>query len=130
MRVVICTLADYASIATGDKLNIMGIFDTIHAKEFPTRHAQMFLVLRILQEYEDSETTRKLRIKLESPDGAEIVNIDGEIKVGTLEPGHMDVANNLIQLGGIEFKRSGVYTFRVFIDDEQVADTPLRLRRL
>lgn len=129
MRVVICTLADYASIAEGDKLNIMGIFDTIFAKDFPTRHPSMFLVLRILQEYEDSETTRSLRIKLEGPDGAELVKIEGEIKVGTLEPGHIGVANNLIQLGGVEFKHSGVYTFRVFIDDEQVADTPLRLRR-
>ena len=46
MEVQVAVLADCANVAAGEKLNIMGIFDTIFARDFPTVHPFMALALR------------------------------------------------------------------------------------
>jgi uncharacterized protein DUF6941 len=38
MDVQVAVLADYANVAAGDKLNVMGIFDTVFAPTLPTVH--------------------------------------------------------------------------------------------
>ena len=47
MKVNLALLADGANVSREGKLNILGIFDTIHAGKFPVVHAQMRLVVRL-----------------------------------------------------------------------------------
>jgi len=124
-----CLLADFANTAEGGKLNVMGVFDRILAKEFPTRHQSMYLVVRTLHEYSDSETTHDFVFKIESPDGASVVNIEAKGEIGTMEPGQYGNMNQIIHLQGVEFERSGTYMVRVSIDGEPAAEVPLILAR-
>ena len=46
MRVKLALLADSANVSREGKLNLLGIFDAIFARELPTSHPHMHLVLR------------------------------------------------------------------------------------
>lgn len=129
MRVMTCLLADFASTGDGGKLNLMGVFDRIFASQFPAAHPMMCLVVRILHEYEDSESSHDLHIKMEGPDGAAIIEINGKAEVGTLEPGAFGTANQIIQLQGVDFPKSGTYMVRVKIDGSQAYEMPLSVMK-
>src|SRR6266516_902993 len=46
MEVKLALLADGANVSREGKLNLLGIFDTLFARSFPTTHPQMQLVIR------------------------------------------------------------------------------------
>ena len=127
MQVTLCLLADFASTAEGGKLNLLGVFDRILTSKFPAAHPSMCLVVRLLHDYEDSESSHTFQIKLEGPDGAALVEIGGKAEVGTIEPGQFVTSNRIIQLQGVTFPRSGTYYVRVSIDGEHVHSVPLAL---
>lgn len=71
MNVQVAVLADSANVAAGDKLNVMGVFDTIQTPAFPAAHPFMVLALRLRLDYEDGGKTHDLLISLRDEDGRE-----------------------------------------------------------
>jgi hypothetical protein len=49
MELLTILAADYANIAQGGKLNVMGIFRNINALKFPAKHSSMTLVVKLEQ---------------------------------------------------------------------------------
>jgi len=129
VKLTIIALADYVNTAEGGKLNILGIFDRINAKDFPVRHAQMSLVLRFLCEYADSEEEHPVRVHLEAPNGAKIVEVEGAVRVPTMQPGESRTVNQVIQMMNVAFQRSGTYLLRVYLEEELAGEIPLSLHR-
>jgi hypothetical protein len=80
MDVQVAVLADYANIAAGDKLNVMGIFNTIFASAFPTVHPFMVLALRLRLGYEDGGKTHDLVVSLRDEDGREYLRAAAKAK--------------------------------------------------
>ena len=64
MKVTLAVLADYANVSREGKLNILGIFNIIHAASFPCTHGEMVLVTKLEAEVLDSKKPRKIEVNL------------------------------------------------------------------
>lgn len=71
MFVNLFLLADYATIDQAGKLSVLGIFNQVHAHEYPVKHEMMYLVIRIGVELGEQNDTRSLAVKFLDQDGAE-----------------------------------------------------------
>lgn len=118
MRITLAAMADFASVSVGDKLNVLGVFDTVLAAKFPTRLGQMVFALRFLFEYEDNDQQREVTIRLEDEDGKPILETAGTIAVGHIAPGGSLSRNLVIQLQNVAFAASGNYRWIVRYGNE------------
>ncbi|MGE5141065.1 MAG: DUF6941 family protein [Rudaea sp.] len=129
MRVRIAALADYASISLGDKLNILGVFSMIMARQEPVVHAQMQLVVQL--EFDPTEAGKKeSRIVLVDRDGRELLAMAGEIVVPRAPLGEPAVINQILVLNSVTFPRFGRYEFRLLINGRLEASVPLTVKRV
>jgi len=119
--------ADYATVDASGKLNILGAFNTINARQFPTTHQLMHLVIKLrpaLGEYGD---TRQLRIVLVDEDGAELFQVAGDIELPKVKGGERPEFNAVIGLRDLVFPHPGRYEFRLYIDKDQKDELSIQL---
>lgn len=116
MDVQVAVLADYANIAAGDKLNVMGIFNTIFASAFPTVHPFMVLALRLRLDYEDGGKTHDLIVSLRDEDGREYLRAAAKANIPRIEPGRFMNVNQVINFAGMGFGKPGTYAFHIVWD--------------
>lgn len=126
MEVDLALLADAATIDGSGKLNILGIFDRLGTSSFPTRHPRLSLVLRFSAGVHEVGK-HEIAIILKSPDGQEVVRIDGEmnlsagprgVSAGVLVP-------HILNMDGLVFPLPGMYSFDVIVDGEHHVAIPL-----
>jgi len=127
MRVEVAVVADYANQAEGQKLNVMGVFDRIHAPSFPTVHAFMVLAFRLRLEFGDRDQTHKLEIGLFDEDGQQLGGGGGEIGVGAISAGDRLVISQILPFPGIVFPHAGEYSFVLKWNGAEVATVPISL---
>ena len=121
-------VADYASLGQAEKLNIMGIFDVIHLKEFPATHEQMFIVARFVADSKEFNKEHNFVFQLiDERDGAELISINGQAKLGKPEGLEYLGFNSTVALRNIEFKHPGVYQVTIIIDGKTGMSVPLTL---
>ena len=116
MDVQVAVLADYANIAAGDKLNVMGIFDTVFASAFPTVHPFMVLALRLRLGYEDGGKTHDLAVSLRDEDGREYLRAAAKANVPRIEPGRFQNVNQVLNFAGMGFGKPGTYASHIAWD--------------
>lgn len=127
MKVLFACLADYAKADRQGKLDITGVFDRIQTKGFPARVAQMFLVFRLLFEFDDHGKPHRAAMLLVDQDGKEHAKLKGEF--GTIErvpPGRFAAVNQIFQINDIIFPKAGRFKFVIRADDEEV-DVPFEV---
>jgi hypothetical protein len=126
MTIDLSLLCDAATLDAGGKLNILGVFDRIHAREFPARHGRICLVLRVAATATDAGE-HKAEIRLVTPGGDDLVRLDGSLQVG---PGRGDEVTRIphvLNLDGVVFPEAGNYRFEVSLNGEHAVTLPLRL---
>lgn len=129
MLVRIAALADYASLSVGDKLNILGIFSNIMARNEPVVHTQMHLVVQF--EFDATEAGKKeVRILLADADGHELLSLGGEIAVPRARSGESSTINQILTLNNVTFPRFGRYEFRVLLNGRLEATIPVSVQRV
>ena len=64
MEINLMLLADYASVDKDNKLNVMGIFDTVYADTFPTSVSDMGIVFSGEAPADEKGLRKKLEIEL------------------------------------------------------------------
>lgn len=116
MNVQVAVLADCANVAAGDKLNVMGVFDTIFAPAFPTLHPFMVLALRLRLEYEDNGRTHDLLISLRDEDGREYLKAEAKAEVKDIPPGEVRHINQILNFAALGFGKPGRYAFHISWD--------------
>ena len=89
----------------------------------------MSIVLRFLCDYADSEEERTVRVQLEAPSGKKLVEMTSKVRIPTMQPGQPATVNQILQVAGLEFKMSGTYPIRVYVEDELAGEVPLLLVR-
>lgn len=121
MQIPIATLCDAAADYQG-KMVIMGTFDSILSREFPTEFRQCSLALRISATKEESGEHR-LAIRFLREDGTEIIKpMETRIEVNLPEGGTPFITRNLIlPLNGLEIPSSGLYRIEISLDGETSA---------
>jgi hypothetical protein len=120
MDLALAVLADNANVAAGDKLNVIGIFDTLGAPSFPIVHPTMALAMRFRFEYGDGPKTHKIKITLRDEDGKEYMRADGELKVPKVATGAFHHVNQIINLVNMGFSKQGIYAFHIEWDGKPV----------
>lgn len=118
MEVTLALLADYANVSREGKLNIMGIFDVIHALSFPARHPQMQLVMRFESDAAEAGTTKDVEVQLIDEDGKKLMSISGQITLGKGRPGEPIATNQILTLNNMGFEKPGNYEFKILIQEE------------
>lgn len=124
MQVQVAVLCDAATDSMG-KLNILGAFDALMAREFPIVHPMCAVAVRLMFERHE-EGTRKLEIRFVDDDGHEIIDrIEGQLST-QIPPNRPFVSQNMVlNLQRIEFKKPGRYEVDIFIDGTLATAIPL-----
>ena len=130
MKVEIFTLCDAATVDAGGKLNILGSFDRLSAKQVPVTHPQCSLAMKLRFERVE-EGRKRIRIAFIDSDGATVmpsleattdVQFRGEDATATVS-----LALNIHQL---RLPRFGEYSIDLAVDDRQEASSPLYVSRV
>lgn len=122
--------ADYANIAQGGKINVMGIFRTIYATTFPAKHLSMTLVVKLGANLGEFGQERQLIIKLLDADGKELMRFESKVKVPSPSGGQRPEIDAIIQINEIIFPNPGRYQFSVFIDKDEKGSLPIEVIKL
>ena len=126
MDIDLALLADAATVDSGGKLNILGIFDRINASSFPARHGWVALVVRFTAGVHEAGE-HEVEIVLRDPQGEKVVGLDGKIHFG---PGPRYTGGEIrvphvLNLDGLVFKEPGRYSFDLRVDGEHHRSLPL-----
>jgi hypothetical protein len=125
MELLTILAADYANIAQGGKLNVMGIFRNIYATSFPAQHPSMVLIVKLGAELGEYGDDRNLTIKLLDADAKELMRFESAIKIPTPSGGQRPEVNAILALNGIVFPSPGRYQFSVQVDKDVKGHLPL-----
>jgi hypothetical protein len=126
MNLTLALLADYANISREGKLNIMGIFEQIHALHFPAVHAQMQLVVR-LEANPFESGLHPVRVSFIDEDARELFQIPGTLAVPESRAGENITTNQIFVLNGVVLPKAGTYEFVIVVRDEELGRVPLRV---
>ena len=129
MKVQLLLLADYASVSSDNKLNVMGVFRSINASNFPAKHSLMYLVLSMVAELGETGQTRTVIIKMLDADGKELLSITNEAELPDDEVGMPEI-NMIVQLTDVLFIKPGPYMFVVIVDKDHKAQLSLQVNQV
>ena len=125
MKVEIFTLCDAATVDAAGKLNILGSFDRLNAREVPIVHPHCALAIKLRFERVE-EGQKRLRIAFVDQDGAAIMqNLDATTEVrfhGDDPSATVSLALNIQQL---RLPRFDEYSIDLAVDGRQEASIPL-----
>ena len=124
MQIQAAVLCDAATDQMG-KLNILGAFDALVARQFPITHPMCAVAIRLMFERHE-EGTRKVEIRFVDDDGHEIIDrIEAQLTT-QIPPNRPFVSQNLVlNLQHIVFNKPGRYEVDLFIDHQLAVGIPL-----
>jgi hypothetical protein len=127
VKIELFTFCDFAQ-ENGGKLTIVGTFDTIIARSFPSVHPQLSVVIRLrfdLWEF----ATHNFRIETRDLDGEmSIEPIRGAVEVKGA--GNASAVSHLVfTISNLHFSSGGVVNFALYIDDKELGSIPLYIRK-
>jgi Family of unknown function (DUF6941) len=131
MEARILLVADFANVDALGKLNIIGAFNRIFVREFPAKHALLYVVIRLAVELGEFGKERNLSIILYDEDSGERWK-SGELKFSVAPPegGHSVDFHPIVAIQNLEFEKPGRYEFRVFVNDDLKGTIPLDVAKL
>lgn len=127
MQVTFAVLADYANVSRDGKLNVMGIFDRVFARQLPSRFPPMQLVVRLEVQGEELDTEHTIRIQLADPAGTAVFDINGTFTPTAADPGLPISVNHVVRLADLPVQQTGLHSVIVWVDGERARDVPLRV---
>ena len=126
MNVSFALLADYTTTSKEDKFSVIGIYDRIGARQFPARHPQLQLAIRILTTRADMGHERQIMVDLVDSEGKTLQRADGVIGLPP-DISRPPTMNLVMVFEDTVFQVPGDYQFNVFIDGRMEAEVPLTL---
>lgn len=127
MHIAFALFADAANLSQEGKLNILGVFDTLHVAQMPAIHPRAALVVRVKGSTADVGT-HVMGMAWVNPAGTELWSSEGELAVGTPPAGTTELDFPLIAGLDLPLDSAGTYTMRLSIDHESAAEVALVVR--
>ena len=120
-------LCDAATDQHG-KLNVLGAFDTVFAKDVPVVHPACAVAARIrFSKVEEGE--HAVRICVIDQDGKEVVpKLDGKVSVRVADEAGSAVVNLVLNFQRLKLPDYGEYSIDLAIDGDQKASLPFFVR--
>ena len=127
MRVEIFTLCDAATTDAAGKLNILGSFDRLNAREAPVTHPQCALALKLRFERLE-EGQKRIRIAFVDSDGASVMpTLDTTTQVQFRPDDSSATASLVLVIQQLKLPTFGEYSLDLAVDDRHEASIPLLL---
>src|SRR5260370_18915336 len=125
MKVEIFTLCDAATTDAAGKLNILGSFDRLNAKEAPVTHPQCALAIKLRFERLE-EGSKRIRIALVDSDGSSVMpTLDATTQV-QFRPGDTSATTSLVLvIQQLSLPKVGEYSIDLAVDYRHEAAIPL-----
>ena len=128
MRVEIFTLCDAATVDAGGKLNILGSFDRLQAKEAPVMHPQCALAIKLRFERVE-EGQKRIRITFIDSDGIAVMpTLDATTQVRFQTEDSTATTSLVLVIQQLKLPRFGEYAIDLAVDDRHEASIPLFVR--
>jgi len=125
MKVEIFTLCDAATTDAAGKLNILGSFDRLNAREAPVTHPQCSLALKLRFERLE-EGQKRIRIAFVDSDGASVMpTLDTTTQVQFRPDDSSATASLVLVIQQLKLPRFGEYSIDLAVDDRHEASIPL-----
>ncbi|MBI4318436.1 MAG: hypothetical protein HY675_08090 [Chloroflexi bacterium] len=126
MELLTLLVADYANVAEGNKLNVIGVFNEIAASAFPALHPSMVIVARFSASPAEANAARKVNIKVMDDDGKlTLIDFPRDVRVDQPTPGRRKEVNVILRLQGVVFPHEGTYQVSVLVDGDEKGHAPL-----
>ena len=128
MNIQVAVLCDAATDDNG-KLNLLGAFDTIYARELPAIHPQCSVAMRVTF-FSGDEGKHTLRLNFVDADGHSIMPDFPPIPVEVTLPEdvHFGTRNFIINIQQLKFEEPGLYSVDISFDDQSAASIPLLVK--
>lgn len=127
MNIQVAVLCDAATDDNG-KLNLLGAFDTIYARELPAIHPQCAVALRVTF-FSGDEGQHTLRLNFVDADGRSIMpSIELPVEVSLPEDMHFGTRNFIFNIQQLKFDEPGIYSVDVSLDERSQASVPLMVK--
>ncbi len=130
MDVPLALLADYANVSREGKLNVMGVFNRIRAKELPTVHPEMQLVFRLEAGPAERGQDKTIEIKLLDADANAIQHLTGHLTVPGESAELTIQIDQILKLTNVVFKKAGDYRFDILVNGETKQTVPFSVEQL
>jgi hypothetical protein len=125
MNINFAVLADFAS-TSGNKLNVMGIWDQVNPGTFPAQVLGPFLVMKFEADTTEAGQERRLSVVLVNADGQTMISAEQQLVIpAPPRPGANPNGNIIIQIPVLQFPAAGDYKFSILVDDDHKADARL-----
>jgi hypothetical protein len=129
MNIQTAVLCDAATDDNG-KLNLLGAFDTIYARELPAIHPQCAVALRVTFLAGD-EGKRQLKLNFVDADGHAIMPpIEIPVEVALPDDMHFGTRNFIINIQQLKFETPGLFSMDVSLDGQLQANIPLLVKHV
>jgi hypothetical protein len=129
MKVELFALCDFAADYAG-KLTVVGVFDSIYARQMPAVHAHCCLAVKLRFE-KIEEGAKKLRLSVADDDGRAVLP-PIELAINVAMP--PDAPSNAIQvvanIGGMKIDSFGEYSIDLALDGRHEGSIPLFVRQM
>jgi hypothetical protein len=127
LRVRFALLADYSNVTREGKINILGLFDFINARDFPAMHAEMQFVIRFEADISERGQQKEVEVRLINDRADTLMSLDGRITIADFQATQMPFINQVLILRNLVFPAAGDYQFDIYIDGQRAHGTPLRV---
>jgi hypothetical protein len=127
MNADLIVLADMANIDAGGKLNIIGEFNTVRARQIPSDPLRVVLVARIVAESSEG-VDHDIQIVIVDQDGNELSRLPKrKARFSRTMPGTSgDLrAQIVLWVEGLRFPSYGTFRFDVLVDDRYIGGRSL-----
>ena len=121
MQAILLT-ADYANVTGDRKLNVMGVFNQISSRQFPMRHATMYIVVAIVAELGETTDPRQFVLRILDQEAEEIGRGEGVFNFPEAPTGGVPEINIIIPIIGQVFPKPGEHDVVLLVDGQHVAD--------
>ena len=129
MKTEIFTLCDAATEA-GSKLNLLGSFDHIHARETPVTHPLCAIAIKI-RFAKIEEGNHRLKITFVDADGKLVLpSLDASIAVRCGDDESTVAANVVLCIQQLKLQSFGEYSIDLAIDGRLEGSIPLYVKRI
>jgi hypothetical protein len=129
MKIELLALADFAA-DYGGKLSVVGIFDTIFARQMPAVHPHCCLAVKI-RFYREEEGQKRLRLLICDDDGKLVLPaMEIPIQVNIPPGAESNTIQVVANIAGMKIETFGEYSIDLELDGRHEGSTPLFARQM
>lgn len=132
MELKLSALAEHANVTQDNKLNIIGILDSIQALAFPVVLPVLMVVLVMEMKKTQLGDQQNITVKMADEDGNVMFSLSGGLQAQSRTPvippnAPPPKVNQIIRLQNIQFPKPGTYAVDVLINNHPAGHLPLHV---